>query len=265
MNRYKSAPPVRETPPTLLIGPAGISGDAWRFSRIDGIPFEYPGHGSRPRQAGWTYSSLAQEIADQFDGPLDVLGISTGGLVVAKLLLDHADHIRSAVVMCSNLGGKAHNRADAPCGSTPDTDAQLLALWFSPFARRLDFPGVNFARRSALELDPHACEDARRAIAEITDPTPEALEAVSTPVTIVGGTFDRVVGIEPSQRLHSLIRNSRHEVMPVSHMVHLEQPEIVNTVLDRHRIWAPVGNRVEHPLGSGVWLEETDMMEGYGQ
>ena len=56
-------------------------------------------------------------------------------------------------------------------------------------------------------------------------------------------------------KAHGLIANSRYEIWPASHMMHLAEPEFLRAILDRHRIWAPIGNRVEDPIGSGVWLD----------
>ncbi len=59
-----------------------------------------------------------------------------------------------------------------------------------------------------------------------------------------------VQGLRGLERLHELFPNSRVEIMPGPHMMHLEQPEGFAAALDRHFVWAMTGQRVEPILGS---------------
>jgi 3-oxoadipate enol-lactonase len=258
----------------VLINPIGNTAECWQFANPSGTPFEYPGHGQRERQPGWTHEKFAQEIVDHFDGPLDIVGMSMGGTIVANLLVRHPERIRSAVILCSG--------SIASAGETPESRAKRVAnyewrgnvvmgeegmpavipdtmsRWFSPYALRVDLPGVRYARETLEKTDPGAWYDIWNCQATSELLPLDALRAITQPVTIVGGMHDQAAGLRGLLAVHQLIPNSRYEIVPGSHMMHLEQPELLRAALDRHEIWAPIGNRVEEPIGSCVWLDQSD-------
>lgn len=255
---------------TVLINPIGNTADCWQFAKPDGEPFEYPGHGKRERQPGWTHKSFCQEVVDHFDGPLDIVGMSMGGTVVANLLIRHPERIRSAVIMCAGSvasGGETsdahakriaayHWRAETALNGGMEAILEdTMTRWFSPYALRARLPGVCYARETLLKTDPHAWHDVWTCQANSERLPLEALAGIKQPVTIVGGMHDQAAGLKGLYKAHQLIDNSRYEVWPASHMMHLEQPEFLRAILDRHRSWAPIGNRVEGPIGSCVWRD----------
>ena len=81
---------------------------------------------------------------------------------------------------------------------------------------------------------------------------PERIKAITQPVTIVAGTRDAASGVAGLGALHQLIPNSRFEIVPGPHMIHLERPDALAAAIDRHFIWRPIGQRVEAPLGSSA-------------
>lgn len=255
MSRYVSRSPTPDTPPTVLIGPTGLSAGCWGELGLDGQALDYPGHGDRPLQPGWTHTTYAEELADTFDGQIDVLAVSDGVVSALQLLARAPDKVRSAVLI--GVGGGVASTA-LPLGEGDDT---ALEQRFTPQAWRRQTAPVQLARQSLASLRMESHADARAASVNtrpIDDPT---LRGIATPVSIIGGLFDRVAGLAGARHMHEVLRNSRLEIMPLPHFAHFESPESVNTVLDRHRVWAPIGNRVDAPLGSGVWLHERDMVQ----
>jgi pimeloyl-ACP methyl ester carboxylesterase len=261
----------------VLISPIANDALCWRFSEIDGEPFEYPGHGSRDRQPGWTHETFAKEVVENFDGPLDLVGISMGGTVVANILVRYPERIRSAIIICSGSMAYAEGTPEqiaqrvarfnirgrtALKGGMEAVVDDMLSQWFSPATIRADAPGVQYARKTLLGMDPEAWNDAWMCQAHSPRLKLDALTAIQQPVTIVGGSIDKVSGLRGPQLLHSLIANSRYEIWPTSHFIHLEQPEFIRAIVDRHSIWAPSGKRIEEPLGSAVWFDTADQMIG---
>jgi pimeloyl-ACP methyl ester carboxylesterase len=260
----------------VLINPIGNNAKSWDFIGIpDGHPFEFPGHGRQPRHENWTQEWFSDQLADSFDGPLDLIGMSMGGSIVANMLIRHPERVRSAMIMCSGsitaanytperaqkrietYRARGHLADNGMAGVLDDT----LTRWFTPWALRRDAPGVRFARETLLSMDPAAWYDVWNCQAISQSLPTEAFRSVTQPVTIIGGLHDYAAGLKGLEELHELIPNSRYEIMPISHMAHLEHPEYLRAAIDRHRAWAPIGQRVEAPIGSGVWLGVTDVHE----
>ncbi|HEY4269115.1 MAG TPA: alpha/beta fold hydrolase [Galbitalea sp.] len=266
--------PARDSEATLvLIHPIGNDIGSWDFVGLDHAKrFEFPGHGERPRQSDFTQADLADMVASEFEGPLDIVGMSMGGAVVANLLVRHPERIRSAVVICSGSIAVANltpqmlekrietmrARADLSKNGMEGVLADTMPRWFTPWALRTDQPGVRYARETLLKMDPKAWYDVWNCQGISEALTIDAIKAIEQPVTIVGGINDFASGLRGLTDLHEMVQDSRFEIMPISHMAHLEHPEFVRAAIDRHFAWAPIGQRVEAPMGSSVWLTVED-------
>ena len=266
---------VREWPEratTILIGPSGQTAECWRFAGCDGIPVEYPGQGGRERREGWTHRTMAQEVVDSHAGPLDVVGVAMGGDIVANLLVHHAERIRSAVIICSDAAAhpetpeqtakrmaEVRRRAEIVLKDGMETVVEYtLARWFSPYALRADLPGVRYARETLLKTDPAVWYDSAMAHVKSERISLAALKSVTQPVTIAGGMHAHGAALRNAEQVHAAIAKSRYEVLPASRMMHLEHPEFIGAILDRHRVWAPTAARLEAPIGACVWLNLAD-------
>src|SRR5580658_7124782 len=141
----------------VLLNSLGGDDAAWQFLGITGgHPVSYPGHGTRPRQPGWTHEGVAEEVAAAFDGPLDLVGVALGGLVVLQILVRHPDRIRSAVIACGGSVRDARTRIDALRkvavgrgeaaveGGMAAVVDETLARWFTPSAVAVGHPGVEY-------------------------------------------------------------------------------------------------------------------------
>jgi 3-oxoadipate enol-lactonase len=256
----------------VLINPIGLDAACWQFLDLEGAhPFEYPGHGRRDRQPGWTQEAFADEIVTHFDGPLDLIGVSMGGAVVGHVITRHPERVRSAVIACSGSVAKAASTPDAVAarrktllgrgeravnGGMASILDETLVRWFTPFGLRSGNRGAAYARATLLALDPLAWNDIWVANADSEAVSIEKLTALTVPVTILGGVNDEAAGLSGLAQLHQLIPRSRFEVMAGSHMMPLEQPDSFMAVLDRHFLWATMGNRVAQPIGSTGWIDD---------
>lgn len=260
--------PWQPDPGATLVLLNSIGGDdgSWQFLGVDGaVPVDYPGHGRRPRQPGWTHEDLADEVAATLDGPLDLLGMAVGGLVALQILVRHPDRVRSAILACGGDVRGTQARTDALRtaatargraaleGGMPAVVDDTLARWFTPFAVRTNNLGVEYARKTLSGMDPESWNDIWLSIANATLVSSEQAKVIRQPVTILGGMQDRSTTLEGRARLHQLIPRSRYEIVAGPHMMHLERPENLRTTIERHFAWLPAGNRVEAPISSPGW------------
>jgi pimeloyl-ACP methyl ester carboxylesterase len=202
------------------------------------IKHVFPGFGGRPRaEPPPTMATLADEVAASYSGELDVVGMSLGGMVGQHLTVRHPDRVRSLVVGCTGAAAdpvEMERRAvAAETGGMEAVLDETLERWFTPAAlARPDHPGVAYARRTLLALDPGSFADGWRAIAghDIRD----RLGEIRVPVTCIAGTADAASPVSRTQDLADRVKNSRLVVLDGPHMMHLERPAEFSAAVRDH-------------------------------
>ena len=245
----------------VLLNALGSDDAAWQFSGLaGGHPVSYPGHGTRPRQLGWTHEGVADEVAAAFDGPLDLVGVALGGLVVLQVLVRHPGRVRSAVIACGGSVRDERTRIDAlrkvavgrgeaaAAGGMAAVVEETVARWFTPAAVAAGHPGVEYARRTLAAMDPGAWSDVWLSLVNSSYVSAQNAAAIAVPVSLVAGTEDRSSGLGGVSRLHELIPNSRMEIVNGPHMMHLEEPAKFLAAVERHFSWLPSAARVTDPV-----------------
>jgi pimeloyl-ACP methyl ester carboxylesterase len=245
----------------VLLNSLGSDDAAWQFTRIPGgHPVAYPGHGTRPRQPGWTHEGVADEVTAAFDGPLDLVGVALGGLVALQALVRHPGRIRSAVIACGGSVRDERTRIDAlrkvavgrgeaaAAGGMAAVVEETLARWFTPAAVASAQAGVQYARRTLSAMDPGAWSDVWLSLVNSSYVSAADAAGIGVPVTLAGGTEDRSSGLGGVSRLHELIPNSRLEILAGPHMMHLEEPGTFRAAIERHFAWLPSASRVAEPI-----------------
>jgi pimeloyl-ACP methyl ester carboxylesterase len=116
-----------------------------------------------------------------------------------------------------------------------------LERWFTPaaLALRPEHPGVAYARRTLLALDPGSFADGWRAIAghDIRDRLPE----IRVRVTCLAGSADTASPVARTQDVAERVRGSRFVVLEGPHMMHLERPAEFSAVVRDHLRWVEGG------------------------
>ena len=81
----------------VLLHPVALDVECWNACGLKGERFEYPGNGDRPLPPSGTYTleELADEVAANYAGPLDLVGVSMGCTVAEYTALRHPDRVRS--------------------------------------------------------------------------------------------------------------------------------------------------------------------------
>ncbi len=248
----------------VLIHPIGNDRRSWQFLELDTFQhppvaiYEMPGHGRRPRQPGMTTAWMADQLVQEFTGPLHLLGIAVGAFVALNAVVRHPERIQSAILVNGGPGGVTNPAArqtlfergqQAIDHGMPSVVDETFGRWFTPFAQQTNPPGVQLARQILLEMDPQAWNDIWRANAT-SDPVPEErIAGISQPVSLVAAADDAAGVLSNANRLHEQIRTSRLQYVAGPHMVHMERPRSLSSAIDHHFTWLKVSaSRVEAPL-----------------
>jgi len=230
----------------VLLTPIGLDAGCWEEVELpagEAVKHVFPGFGGRPRAAPPpTMASLADEVAASYEGPLDVVGVSLGGMVAQHLTLRHPDRVRSLLVACTGAS------ADPAVMAQRATDAEALGMagvlevtlerWFTPAfrARQPEPSAVGYARRTLLALDPVCFADGWRAIGG--HDTVARLGEIRVPTTALAGTADAASTVARTQVIADAVPGARLVVLDGPHMMHLERPGDFGDAVAEHLRWA---------------------------
>jgi pimeloyl-ACP methyl ester carboxylesterase len=224
-----------DAPPVLLLHGGGVAGWMWDSLRKRLEPDhrvlvpDLPGHGSSSdepyRSHAQTTESLAALVAAEVSEPVAVVGFSLGAQLTILLAADHADLIRSAMVVSAQA---------RPAAFTGVTLRALSAA--APLARRRWF-----ARLQARELfiPPDLLEDYIETSASITRPTlvaavgenmrfrlPEGWSRFSGHALVMVGGRERALMRESASIIHAALPTSEREVVAgCGHGIPLQRPD----------------------------------------
>jgi 3-oxoadipate enol-lactonase len=186
-------------------------------------------------------ASLADEVADTYDGPLDLAGCSMGGMVGQHVAIRHPHRVRSLLMACTGASADPaamrERAAAAESGGMEAVLATTLERWFTPaaLAQRPQHPGVAYARAALLRLDPASFADGWRAIA--THDARPRLGEVRARTTCVAGDADASASVARVREVADGIPRARMEVVVGPHMLPLEHPGTFGELLRAHLAW----------------------------
>jgi 3-oxoadipate enol-lactonase len=203
----------------------------------------FPGFGRRPRRdSAPDMAELALEVVDSYDGPLDLVGVSMGGMVAQNIAVGHPGRVRSLLTACT---GAATN-AQAMLGRAEAAETQgmsgvlqtTLDRWFTPEAlgEQPEPAGVTYARQTLLALEPESFADGWRAIA--THDVRDRLAEIGVPTTCIAGDRDAASPIARGEEIADRVPNSRLVILEGPHMMHLENPAGLSAAIAEHLRWA---------------------------
>lgn len=231
------------TTPVLVLHAAGLdaaSGDLLGLEQV--ISVTLPGHGVRRRQRpGMTLSDMADEVAGWVRSPVDVVGLSMGGMVAQHLALAHPTLVRSLVLACTTARTPSEvllDRADATeVEPTERTVATTLERWFTAdfLASTPPSEPLAYARRCLENIDAGSFADIWRAIAghDVLD----RLVEITAPTTCLAGKQDISTPPDELATLAEHLPNARYVEIDAPHMAPLERPDEFRRVVHDHLSW----------------------------
>ena len=230
----------------VLLTPIGLDAGCWErvpLPDVTTVKHTFPGFGGRPRAPEPpSMTSLADEIAASYEGPLALAGVSLGGMVAQHVALRHPQRVRSLLVACTGASADPatmeQRAARVLADGMPGVLEETLTRWFTPaaIASAPEHPGVAYARRTLLALEPACFADGWLAIAghDIV----ARLGEIAVPTSCLAGSADTASPVSRTQELSERVPGARFAVLDGPHMMHLERPVEFAAALAEHLRWA---------------------------
>ncbi len=199
--------------------------------RFHVLGWDLPGHGTGRPAGRLDIAGLAQAVLAITDREFHYAGDSIGGAVGLQLLLDAADRVRSATLVCTGarIGDAAmwHERAAAV--RAHGTGALLdmaRARWFGPGFTQHE-PAVADALLDDLRhTDPTSYAAACEALARFD--VRDRLAEITAPVLAIAGEVDRVTPTASLRQIAGGVQHGRLETIPgTAHLAPAEEPGLV--------------------------------------
>ena len=206
---------------------------------------DLPGYGDSaglPGSLPQIAEGVAEWIAGLGNGPVDVVGLSFGGMVAQHLTLDHPDLVRTLTLLDTSpafgLDGVTTpetwlaSRIDAirdPDPSAPGIEAVVAGL-----VGREASPEVRSTMVESMKAVPPATlEAACRAL--VDHDTRQRLPEITVPVLVMVGEEDTETPPSYAEEIAARITGAELVVVPgAGHLLNLENPDAVNDRLRRH-------------------------------
>lgn len=246
---HVAATEERSGPPLLLLHPVGLDLTWWgaQFEAFGGgrrvIALDLPGHGSSPPLDGPpTFERLArvvEAVAETVGGsPVDLLGVSVGGMIAQTVALRRPDLIRSLVLVATlctfsdevRLALRERARVAREEGMARIADLSN-ERWFTP-AFRARRPDMMARTRRSLLQQPAPVHAAMWDMIAGLD-LEAAIRSITRPTLVATGASDVNAPPAAAQTLAGAIPGASMHLLPdVGHFPPFEAPDAFNAVLD---------------------------------
>ena len=266
--------------PLLVLGPClGTSAvDLWTAcadrltDRFDVLAWDLPGHGhnrSVPQEPFTMYElaegalALVAEIQEQRGDagePFAYAGVAVGGSVGLTLLLDHADRITGAALICTgarigDVGTWADRIGRVTTSGTAVLVSETADRWFARgfFEREPD-------RGAALLHALHVADN--RGYIQVCEALAhfdvrDRLTEIGQPVLAIAGNEDQVTPTQSLREIANVVRAGHLVVLEgAAHLAPAEKPAEVAELVSEHFLGEDVPDvRESHETGMGVRRE----------
>jgi pimeloyl-ACP methyl ester carboxylesterase len=213
---------------------------------------DLPGFGATPLpepapetlEVGAMAEALAELVHRLVAGPAVIGGTAIGGYIAIELAARYPELVRGLVLMGNKAAPDSPAMApkrEAVARLALDTGSEAVAdeLAEQPLGADASADVRERVRAMIINADPRGIAALVRGLARRPDPTP-ALERLSVPVLVIGGSADPFTPPAETARLAGLIPNAQLvELAGVGHLAPLEAPDAVNTALDQFMAGLP--------------------------
>lgn len=218
----------------------GALGDLRRCCAVD-----LPGYGDSagvPGSLPEIASGIAEWVAGLGSGPVDLVGLSFGGMVAQHLTLDHPELVRTLTLLDTSPAfgldgvttpeGWLDSRIRAirdPVPSAPGIEAVVAGLVGTGAPTEVQATMVESMRAVPGATLEAACR------ALIAHDTRLRLHEITAPVLVMVGAEDTETPPSYAEEIAARIEGAELVVVPgAGHLLNLEEPQIVNAHLRRH-------------------------------
>jgi len=240
---------LAEAPPVVLIGSLGSALDMWRPQlpaltpdyRV--IRVDHRGHGGSPVPAGpYTVAELAGDVLALLDRleleRVHFVGLSLGGMVGMYLGSEAPERI-DRLVLCATSAGYPDKapweaRIEAVAGGGTDSVAPAVVRnWFTAEFAATQPDTVAWAEESVRKTPDLGYLGCCQAIRDWDHG--RRLGAITAPTLMVCGTADPATPEQPhGATIAAGIPGARFERVQAAHLLNIERPGEVNTLIAEH-------------------------------
>lgn len=181
----------------------------------------------------------AQDIRRRFDGPMTVVGFSSGGFLALQLALDHPDVVRRLVVVGADARISERTRESNLRWIGDLRRGDVARAWQEMGTDMIAEPGRTSRLRSLLaaaaaRITPQDCTDGlRTAEAELDFDLTAELARIATPTLLVVGTADASTSVGAVMRTQAGLPDGEVLVVPrTGHLGSLMDPGAVARIRD---------------------------------
>ncbi len=228
------------TTPVVLLHPLGADRSFWsgvvgRLDHPEVVTPDLPGHGDAPLPPrGATLSAFADDVVDSLvergSAPVDLVGVSLGGLVAQEVAGRRPDLVRRLVLVDTVAAYPEPMRqmwreraATAREHGLEVLTGPMEAMWFTGEFLERSADDVAGVRKTFLAMDPEGYARACEAL-ETADTTGLA-PAIEAPTLVVCGDHDAPPFVAATTWLTEQIPDARAHWLPGKHAVVLERPD----------------------------------------
>jgi pimeloyl-ACP methyl ester carboxylesterase len=235
----------------VLLAPIGLGRSTWELvgdlAEI-GISVEYPcSPGLTARRSRYpSLGEMAEQIITTAPAPLDVIGMSMGGVVAQHVAALHPGKVRSVLLGCCpteiDSPAMAERSANTRRLGMTEMARRTMPRWFSGYNElNEDRLPVLAVRHTLEQLD---TEDFALAQLAMMPHRLAELPQINAPTTYLTGCTDPASPLTRVQDMLAQIPGSRAEVIRGGHLPQLEHPEEYRAAVQRHLDWAGTGVRI---------------------
>lgn len=237
--------------PLILVHGLGDDHRAWRRTLPDlmlrhrVLMYDLRGHGQTSLgEPDGTLRQLGRDLVALMDATgidrASIAGFSLGGTIAMRVAIDHADRIRSLVLVAtsSRVGRAAadwyRQRVDMVERGDPALRATLDADTADVYAQSPTELDEGLVIRRESTADPRGYANACAAMAALnTSPLDPELKRISAPTLIVASELDRHCPPKAGEIICAGIKGSRLEIIPAAgHPIPVEKPsELAHSII----------------------------------